>query len=149
MPPLDEIFSWLFKIIFTAAMSFLWWGKKEDKKELKSNSKSIIELQSKAMTEDKTRQIIKDEFILHMKPVQEDITEIKGMISGIQRATSEITIKIAKREGYEEALKELKHVINSHKKLVEALKKYGDHEPGCVKGDACNCGFEQVLEGEK
>ena len=41
------------------------------------------------------------------------------------------------------------HVINSHKKLVEALEKYGDHEPGCIKGDACNCGFEQALEGEK
>ena len=40
------------------------------------------------------------------------------------------------------------HVINSHKKLVEALKKYGEHEPGCIKGDACNCGFEQALEGE-
>ena len=41
------------------------------------------------------------------------------------------------------------HVINSHKKLVKALIKFGDHEPGCVKGDACNCGFEQALEGEK
>ena len=36
-----------------------------------------------------------------------------------------------------------------YEKLVEALKKYGDHEPGCVKGDACNCGFEQALEAEK
>ena len=36
-----------------------------------------------------------------------------------------------------------------YEKLVEALKKYGDHETGCVKGDACNCGFEQALEGEK
>ena len=41
------------------------------------------------------------------------------------------------------------HVVNSHKKLVEAFKKYGDHEPGCIKGDACNCGFEQALEAEK
>ena len=41
------------------------------------------------------------------------------------------------------------HVINSHKKLVDALKKYGDHLPGCVKGDACNCGFEQALKSPK
>ena len=43
---------------------------------------------------------------------------------------------------YEEA-------IISHEKLVDALKKYGDHEPGCIKGDACNCGFEQALEAEE
>ena len=40
------------------------------------------------------------------------------------------------------------NVINSYEKLVEALKKYGDHKPGCIKGSACNCGFEQALKGE-
>jgi hypothetical protein len=40
--------------------------------------------------------------------------------------------------------------LNGHEKLLAALKRYGDHEPGCVKGDACNCGFEQALkESEK
>lgn len=34
----------------------------------------------------------------------------------------------------------------SNAKLVEALKRYGDHEPCCIKGDACNCGFEQALK---
>jgi hypothetical protein len=29
----------------------------------------------------------------------------------------------------------------------EALKRYGEHETGCMKGDACNCGFEQALKG--
>ena len=38
--------------------------------------------------------------------------------------------------------------INSHEKLLKALKKYGDHEPCCVKGDGCNCGFEQALKEE-
>lgn len=40
--------------------------------------------------------------------------------------------------------------VNCHDKLVKALKKYGDHEPCCVKGEGCNCGFKQVLkEAEK
>ena len=40
--------------------------------------------------------------------------------------------------------------INSHEKLARALRRYGDHEPCCIKGDACNCGLEQALsEAEK
>lgn len=37
----------------------------------------------------------------------------------------------------------------SRKKLLEALERYGDHEPGCIKGDACICGFEAALAAEK
>lgn len=41
-------------------------------------------------------------------------------------------------------------VINGHEKLAGALKRYSDHEPGCVKGDACICGLRQALkEAEK
>ena len=46
-------------------------------------------------------------------------------------------------------LKELRSVKAENKRMRDALKKFGDHEPGCVKGDACNCGFEQALEAEK
>ena len=31
------------------------------------------------------------------------------------------------------------------KDLQEALRKYGDHEPCCVKGDACTCGYEAAI----
>ncbi len=29
--------------------------------------------------------------------------------------------------------------------LLEALKKYGEHQAGCMLGDACNCGFEAAI----
>ena len=32
--------------------------------------------------------------------------------------------------------------------LEAALRKYGEHEPCCIKGDACTCGFEQALKGK-
>ena len=28
--------------------------------------------------------------------------------------------------------------------LLAALVRYGEHEPGCIKGDACNCGLRAV-----
>ena len=39
-------------------------------------------------------------------------------------------------------------VLRESIRLREALEKYGDHEPCCMKGDACNCGFEQALKGD-
>lgn len=41
--------------------------------------------------------------------------------------------------------KELVRRWNSHDDLLAALNKYGEHETGCMLGDACNCGLEAVL----
>lgn len=35
-----------------------------------------------------------------------------------------------------------------NKLLREALERYGEHEPCCMKGDACNCGYSESLKGE-
>ena len=32
-----------------------------------------------------------------------------------------------------------------NKDLLTALIKYGNHEPGCMRGDACNCGFKAAI----
>jgi len=49
-----------------------------------------------------------------------------------------------------EALGHLREWIDDLKQqrddLLDALEKYGDHEPCCVKGDACNCGFEAAIK---
>lgn len=46
-------------------------------------------------------------------------------------------------------IEEVARRSNNYEKLVKALKRYGDHEPCCVKGDACTCGFEQAIKEEK
>jgi len=54
------------------------------------------------------------------------------------------------RIGISDGRKQLQAELDKrHEKLVEALKKYGDHEPCCVKGNGCNCGFEQALKEAK
>ena len=33
--------------------------------------------------------------------------------------------------------------------LLAALVRYGEHEPGCIKGDACNCGLRAAIAKAK
>lgn len=49
----------------------------------------------------------------------------------------------------EDNARRIVHCVNNHDALLEALRRYGEHEPGCMKGDACNCGLEQALQAAK
>ena len=37
-------------------------------------------------------------------------------------------------------------LATSQEELLAALKKYGDHEAGCIKGDACTCGLKAAIK---
>ncbi len=45
-----------------------------------------------------------------------------------------------------EAYTEIETLQQQRDDLLAALNKYGDHEPCCMLGDACNCGFEAAIE---
>lgn len=60
----------------------------------------------------------------------------------------EVDLKTAneKIEKYERWIKVdiVKEQAEKIERLKKALKRYGEHESGCMKGDACNCGLEQT-----
>lgn len=47
--------------------------------------------------------------------------------------------------GFREACDIIDTAEALNKDLLDALEKYGEHEPGCMLGDACNCGFRAVI----
>ena len=78
--------------------------------------------------------------------------EVPKSNKNLMIAVAERILSIKKKQTAEDCIEDCavvddnKYLQISHEKLVEALKKYGDHEPGCVKGDACNCGLEAIIK---
>lgn len=80
---------------------------------------------------------------------------LAGEITKKVRTTLGTALQCGRATGYifdEEELYEIKKLCDRLdtsearlKDLLEALRKYGDHEPGCVKGDACHCGYEATI----
>jgi len=107
MPPFDDLIGWFFKVVVAGTMSFLWWGKKEDKKLLKSHSEEIIKLRSTAVTEDKVREIITEVTLTAIHPMVETMSEIKLLVKANTEVTKALQIKMAEQDGYQKALKEM------------------------------------------
>jgi uncharacterized membrane protein len=110
MLPLDDLIGWFFKVIIAGVMSFLWWGKKEDKRLLEAHTEEIVKLKSTAVTEDKVREIVTEVTSAAINPMIETMSEIKHMVSDNMEITKAMQIKMAEQEGYQKAVKE----INSH-----------------------------------
>ncbi len=107
MPPIDEFMGWVFKALIAGVMSFLWWGKREDKKTLDTHSMAITKLQSQAVTEDKVREIVTEVTHNAIGPMSAGIAEIKKLVLANTDITKELQIKMATQEGYQRAIKEL------------------------------------------
>jgi hypothetical protein len=107
MPPFDDLIGWFFKVAIAGIMSFLWWGKKEDKKLLESHSEEIVKLRSTAVTEDKVREIITEVTCTAIHPMIETMSEIKRLVSDNREITKSLQLKMAEQEGYQKALKEM------------------------------------------
>lgn len=110
MPPVDDLLSWLFKLLVGGIMSFMWWSKREDKKLLNAHNEDIVKLKSEAVTEDKVRDIVTEVTKLTIQPMQDDVSEIKVLVKSTAEVTNNLQMKIAEQEGYQKALKELKSV---------------------------------------
>lgn len=110
MPPVDELMSWLFKLVVGGIMSFMWWTKREDKKLLDSHTEDIVKLKSEAVTEDKVRDIVTEVTKLTIQPMQDDVSEIKAMVRANTEVTKDLQVKLAEQEGYRKAMQELKSV---------------------------------------
>lgn len=108
MPPFDDLIGWFFKLIIAGIMSFLWWGKREDKKTLNTHGEDIVKLQSQAVTEDKVREIVTDVTRTAITPIHEAIAEIKTLVVTNTDITKQLQIKMAVQEGYQQAKKEMK-----------------------------------------
>jgi uncharacterized Tic20 family protein len=107
MPPFDDLIGWFFKVILAGVMSFLWWGKKEDKKLLDTHAKEIVRLKSTAVTEDKVREIVTQVTSVALHPMIETMAEIKRIVNDNMGITKAVQLKMAEQEGYQNALKEL------------------------------------------
>lgn len=107
MPPYDEIISWFFKVVIAGAVSFMWWGKKEDKKLFESHSEEIVKLKSTAVSEEKVREIVSEVTATAVHPMIETMSDIKRIITDNTEITKAMQIKMAEQEGYQKALKEL------------------------------------------
>ena len=108
MPPFDELIGWFFKLIIAGIMSFLWWGKREDKKLLNSHSKDIVRLQSQAVTEDKVREIVTEATNTAINPMYKTMDDIKTIVTDNSNLVKKLQIKQAVQDGYQQAMKELK-----------------------------------------
>ena len=108
MPPFDDLIGWFFKLIIAGIMSFLWWGKREDKKTLKTHSEDIVKLQSQAVTEDKVREIVTDVTRTAINPITEAIAELKILVVANTDITKQLQIKMAVQDGYHQAMQELR-----------------------------------------
>jgi hypothetical protein len=107
MPPVDDIMGWFFKLILAGIMSFMWWGKKEDKKLLKAHSDDIVKLQTQAVTEDKVRRIVTEALSDAIHPMHENIVDIKRLVTDNSDLVKQLQIKMAVQDGYQQAMKEL------------------------------------------
>ena len=107
MPPFDDLIGWFFKVLLAGIMSFLWWGKKEEKKILESHSEEITRLKTAAVTEDKVREIVTEVTSTALHPMMETMVEIKRMVTDNTLITKSVQIKMAEQEGYQKAIKEL------------------------------------------
>ena len=107
MPPFDDLIGWFFKVVIAGIMSFLWWGKREDKKLLESHTEEIVKLKTSAVTEDKVREIVTEVTSTALHPMMETMAEIKQMVNDNTSITKSVQIKMAEQEGYQRALKEM------------------------------------------
>jgi hypothetical protein len=108
MPPFDDLIGWFFKLIIAGVMSFLWWGKREDKKTLQTHGEYIVKLQSQAVTEEKVREIVTDVTRTAITPIHDAMAEIKTLVLANTELTKQMQIKMAVNEGYQQAIKEMK-----------------------------------------
>ena len=106
MPPIDELVSWLFKVVVGGFISFMWWIRREDKKALESHTADIVKLKSVAVTEDKVREIVTEVTSSAIHPMIETISEIKQIVTDNSNITKAMQMKMAEQEGYQKALKE-------------------------------------------
>ncbi len=107
IPPVDEFMGWVFKTAIVGGMSFLWWGKKEDKKLLANHSKDIVRLQAGMVTEDKVRDIVTEFGATTIMPMHSTINEIKELVTLNTKMTNKLEIKMATQEGYQQAFREM------------------------------------------
>lgn len=107
MAPIDDIMGWLLKLMIAGVMSFLWWGKKEDKKLLKTHTEDIVRLQSQAVTEDKVRVIVTEAIGNAILPMHENIVEIKRLVTDNSDLVKQLQIRMAVQDGYQQAIKEI------------------------------------------
>jgi hypothetical protein len=108
MPPFDDLIGWFAKLMIAGIMSFLWWGKREDKKTLQTHGEYIIKLQSQAVTEEKVREIVTEVTRNAIDPIHEAVTEIKSLVIANTEITKQLQIKMAVNEGYQKALTDMK-----------------------------------------
>lgn len=107
MPPFDELLGWFFKMIIAGVMSFLWWGKKEDKKLLEAHSEEIVRLKSTSVTEDKVREIVTEVTTTAINPMLAKMDDIRHVVMDNAATTKQMQIKMAEQDGYRKAVKEL------------------------------------------
>lgn len=88
-------------------MSFLWWGKKEDKKLLETHSADIVKLKTTAVTEDKVREIVTEVTANALHPMIETMAEIKRLVTDNTEISKQLQLKMAMQEGYQKAVKEI------------------------------------------
>lgn len=107
MPPIDDLIGWFFKLMIASVISFLWWGKREDKKTLNTHSEAIVMLKTQAVTEDKVREIVTEATKNAIGPIHETMIEVKTLVMANTTVTKELQLKLAVQEGYQKAMKEM------------------------------------------
>jgi septal ring factor EnvC (AmiA/AmiB activator) len=107
MFPIDDLGAWLFKGIVTLCavlISWLGWLFKTQSKKVDDHDREIAELKAQAVTEDKVREIV----IESLQPMREDISEIKDILKTTASTVKDVETRMARQEGYQEALREIK-----------------------------------------
>ena len=107
-PPTDDLFGWLFKFIFVTVTGFLVWGKKRDKDKLDKLAEEVTKLKSEMVTEDKVRSIVTETINTAIIPLCADMAEVKKLVTSNSEITKQLQIKMAEKEGYEQAIRDLK-----------------------------------------
>jgi hypothetical protein len=92
LTPLTELFDWVIKPIITALVAVgVWMFKRQS-----SHAERIVSLEDKAVTEQRVRDIMREE----VSPLREDITEIKSMVNAHNSMQTQLLAELAEERGF-------------------------------------------------
>jgi len=93
--------------ITAAVIGLFYRTRKEHREIIDSHSKKLVVLENKIVTEDRVREVMKDELNNKMEPVLDTLGEIKELCRQNTNHINTMSADLAEQKGYRQAVKDL------------------------------------------